>query len=331
MTPASSLTERYLDAALRGVPAKQRDDVARELRSSVADAVEDRVAAGEDPVAAETSVLEGLGDPTRFAAGISGRPLYLIGPDLFVEYRRLLALLLGIVVPIVGVVAAAVSLSEGGDWIGALVAGLVGALTVAVHLCFWVTLTFALIERADSARDARLEISKAAGRWTVDHLPAPESTRISAGEVVGEVLTTLLTIGAMFLLLGFSITGSSGESIPLLAPDIWSITIPILIAILASIAGVQVVVYLVGRWTMPLAIAFTVLEIAFAVPIIVLALTGQVINPAFAEEIGWPPLADGTGVVMLSIAAGVFLVTAYEIFDAWRRARRAAALDAVEA
>ena len=184
----------------------------------MADAVEDRVAAGEDPLAAEKAVLEGLGDPVRFAAGLTGRPLYLIGPDLFVEYRHLLVLLLGIVVPIVGVVAAAVDLGQGGDWISALVDGIVGALTVAVHICFWVTLTFALIERADAAREARLEISKAAGRWNVDMLPAPAATRIGAGEVVGEVLTTLLTIGALFLLQGFAITGSGGESIPFLAP-----------------------------------------------------------------------------------------------------------------
>jgi hypothetical protein len=326
MTPASSLTERYLDAALRGVPTRQRDDVARELRSSVADAIEDRVAAGEDPVAAETAVLEGLGEPTRFAAGITGRPLYLIGPDLFVEYRQLLVLLLSIVVPIVGVVAAAVNLSEGGDWVGMLVAGMVGALTVAVHMCFWVTLTFALIERVDSARDARLEISRAAGRWTVDHLPAPAATRIGPGEVVGEVLTALLSIGALILIQGFTITGSGGEQIAVLAPE-FSTIIPVLIALLASIAGVQVVVYLVGRWTMPLAGAYAVLTVALAAPGISLALAGLIINPAFAAEIGWPPLAEGTGVVMLSIAAGIFLVSAYEIFDAFRRARRAAALD----
>ncbi|MBA3852357.1 MAG: hypothetical protein H0X59_08335 [Chloroflexi bacterium] len=40
-----SLTERYLAAALRSIPDAQRADVDRELRSSIADAVEDRVAA----------------------------------------------------------------------------------------------------------------------------------------------------------------------------------------------------------------------------------------------------------------------------------------------
>ncbi len=100
----TNLTERYLAAALHGIPQAQRPDVERELRSSIADAVEDRVRGGEDQADAEKAVLEELGDPARLAAGIAGRPLYLIGPDLFVEYRRLLVLLLTIVLPIVGLV-----------------------------------------------------------------------------------------------------------------------------------------------------------------------------------------------------------------------------------
>ena len=67
-------TEQYLAAALRGIPEKKRADVERELRSSIADAVEDRVANGEDRDAAEKAVLEGLGDPARLAAGMTGTP-----------------------------------------------------------------------------------------------------------------------------------------------------------------------------------------------------------------------------------------------------------------
>jgi hypothetical protein len=82
------------------------------------------------------------------------------------------------------------------------------------------------------------------------------------------------------------------------------------------------VVYLVGRWTVPLVTAFAILESAFAVPVIVLALKGAIINPAFAEEIGWRPLAEGDGPAMLALAAGVLLVTAWEIISAVRRAIR---------
>ena len=85
----------------------------------------------------------------------------------------------------------------------------------------------------------------------------------------------------------------------------------------------QVLVYIVGRWTIPLAIGNAILQLAFAVPIVVLALNGTLINPAFAAEIGWPPLAESDGIVMLGVAAGVTLVTGWEIVDAFRRARRA--------
>ena len=320
----TQLTERYLAAAMRGIPEAQRTDVERELRSSIADALEDRVTAGEDRVAAEKAVLEGLGDPVRLAAGIAGRPLYLIGPDLFVEYRQLLVMLLTIVMPIVGVIQAAVALSGGDDLIGAVMAGVGGAWTVGIHIFFWVTITFAVVERFDAVREARDGISGTAGRWTVDRLPALPADRISASDAVGDLISTAVGIGGLLFLNGAVwFTDASGDPIPLLNPDLWSLLVPVLVAILAAQGALQIIVFLMGRWTMPLAAANAVLHLAFSLPVIVLALSGSLINPAFADALGWPPLADARGPVMLGLAAGALLVTAWEVYDAFRRARRA--------
>jgi hypothetical protein len=320
----TSLTERYLAAALRGIPEKKRTDVERELRSSIADAVEDRVGAGEERAGAEKAVLEGLGDPTRLAAGISGSRLYLIGPELFVEYRQLLLTLLVIIVPIVGIIQFGVAIWQGEDFLAALIAGAAGAWTVTLHLAFWVTLVFALVDRLDAARDAREEISGAEGRWTVDRLPALATGRVGAGETVGEVVTSLITIGFLVFLSSNSwVVDVAGESIPLFSPA-WTQWLPALIGVLVLIAGLQVIVFLVGRWTLLLASVFAVLELAFAIPVVVLAWTGTLINPAFAEAVGWPELAEGSGWVMILVALGVAAVTAWEIVDAFRRARRAA-------
>jgi len=320
----TELTERYLGAALRGIPEAQRTDVERELRSSIADALEDRVAGGEDEATAERSVLEGLGDPQRLAADIAGRPLWLIGPGLFVEYRQLLFLLLSIVMPIVGVVQAALALNAGEGLIGALLAGVGGAWTVGLHIFFWVTLTFVVVERVDATREAREAITGAAGRWTIDRLPAPAAGRMTAGETVGEVVTVLISIGGIVFLSGVSwFTDASGDVIPLFNPELWEFWMPVLIAVLASVAALHVVIFLMGRWTMPMAVMFAVLEAAFALPVIGLALSGSLINPAFADALGWPPLADGRGLVMLGLAASTLLVTAWEVFDGFRRARRA--------
>lgn len=320
----TQLTDRYLAAAIRGIPEAQRKDVERELRSSIADAVEDRVDGGEERAAAEKAVLEGLGDPVRLAAGIAGRPLYLIGPDLFVEYRQLLVMLLSIVMPIVGIIQVAVALAGGDDFIGAVMAGIGGAWTVGIHIFFWVTITFAVVERFDAVREARDGISGAGGRWTVDRLPALPADRISASDTVGEVITSALSIGGLLFLNGAVwFTDAAGDPIPLLNPDLWSLLIPFLIAILVALGALQIVTFLVGRWTVPLAAVNAVLQVAFSAPVIGLALTGSLFNPAFADALGWPPLADARGPVMLSIAAGTLLVTAWEIYDGFRRARRA--------
>src|SRR5262245_8394752 len=100
MTTTNTLTDRYVEATLRRVPAEKRPDIDKELRASIADAVDDRIEAGADRSEAEAAVLTELGDPARLAAGYADRPLYLIGPELFLDYVRFLRVLIITVVPI---------------------------------------------------------------------------------------------------------------------------------------------------------------------------------------------------------------------------------------
>ena len=326
----TSLTERYLAATLAGIPEGQRPDVERELRSSIADAVDDRVAAGEDLPSAEKAVLESLGDPARLASGISGRPLYLIGPELFPAYKHILVMLASVAVPIVGVVQVVLELGRGGSYAGALGEGIDGAISVGVQIAFWVTLAFALLERVDSATWERTDMRelrdglKVAKPWTVANLPdVPPSGRVGVAETVGEVVGLAISIGGLLLLRGVSSIVETGEvGVPLLQPDVVTFWSPALLAVLAALVGFEIVKFWMEGWNTPLAIAHAVLQVAFAGPVIALALTGSIINPAFANEIGWPPLAEGNGPVMLAIAGGALLATAWEIFDGFRRARR---------
>ena len=62
MTTAT-LTDRYVDAAMRTVPEAQRADLAAELRGSIDDQIEARLGEGEDQASAERAVLTDLGDP----------------------------------------------------------------------------------------------------------------------------------------------------------------------------------------------------------------------------------------------------------------------------
>ena len=319
----TSLTERYLAAALRGIPERQRPDVERELRSSIDDAIEDRLAAGEDGLAAETAVLEGLGDPSRLSAGLAGRPLHLIGPAFFLQWRQLVLTLLAIVVPIVAVVLAGLELSRDGGYADAIVAGLTGALATAIQIAFWVTAVFAVLERIDAVEVP--EIKAASGPWTVQSLPElPATGRTSVAETVGEIVTIVIAVGGLLFASSFAwYTDADGSTISLFSDTMNGFWLPVLIALYAALAGFQFVKHLVGRWTMPLAVTHGALQLAIGAIFVGLALSGMVINPAFAAEVGWPPLADGTGPVMVWASVGVTLVTVWEIWDGFRMARRA--------
>jgi len=293
----TSWTERYLAAALRSIPDPKRADLERELRSSIADAVEERVAAGEDRLAAERAVLEGLGDPAQLAAAYTGRPTYLIGPELFPLYRQFVPRLIAVVVPLAAVVMAAVELAGGGSYSDAIAAGISGAISVTIQIAFWATVTFVFLEWADSARKARTEIVSATGRWTLERLPDLSGARVTAKESVGEIVTVLITIGGLLFLRGLGTTDASGSEVPLFAPAFTDFWFPALLAVLAAMAVLHVMVFIVGRWTMALAVGHAALRVAFALPLIVLALNGTLVNPAFAAQIGWPSLAEATGSV----------------------------------
>jgi len=320
----TSLTDRYVAATLRGIPEKQRADVERELRSSIADAVEDRVANGEERVAAETAVLEELGNPTKLAAGMVGRPLYLIGPELFIAYRHILLLLLGIVVPIVGVVQAIVAISGDAGIGQAIGAGILAALSIAIQVAFWVTLAFAIVERVDPATWKDADLKELTAPWTIEHLPdLPSSGAVSVGETAGEIVTLGISIGGLLYLRDWSwVDNASGDPIPLFNPALWDFWFPVIIGVLVLQAVFQIVKLLIGRWTVGLAIVNAGLLSAVAIPFAVLALTGELINPAFADAIGWPQLAEGDSVAMLAVAAVSILVNGWEVVSGFRLARR---------
>lgn len=319
-------TERYLATVLRSIPEPKRTDVERELRSSIEDAIEERVAAGEERRAVERSVLEALGDPAQLAAAYTGRPTYLIGPELFPLYRKFVPRLIATLVPIAAIVMMVLKLAGGGDIADATAAGVSGAISTGINIAFWASLTFVFLEWAGPARQARAELIAATGRWTLERLPKVPDGRITVGETAGEIAAVLITIGILVFAATLSTTNASGVAVPLLAPGFASALLPILLVTL----GLRGIDYLrafnAGRWTRWLAVYHALVHIAFGLVVVVLALNGWILNPSFGETIGWPNLADGGGPVMLAVAMFTTLATGWEIVRIFLRARRGEAV-----
>lgn len=318
----TDLTDRYLGAALDGVPRAKRSDVERELRSSIADAIDDRTTAGEDPATAEVEVLEGLGDPGILASRLAGRVPWIVGPELYPAWRRLMVMLLPVALAIVGVVQAALAIADGSTVGEVILQTAGGVLMVAVQIVFWVTLVFAAWERVSSAEGIRKDLGISTGRWTVERLPVPASGRMSASDLVTELITDILCIVGLVVLAQVHVV-EDGVQVPLLAPGFQAVWVPVLVVTLLLQALLQVAVYARGRWTMRLAGVNAVIGIAFAAPVVVLALQGRIIDPAFGAAIGYPELGAANGITMIIVAISVALVTAWDILDAFRKARAA--------
>lgn len=305
----TDLVDRYVLTALRRVPEQQRTDIDRELRASIEDMVDARVDAGETREAAVTATLLELGDPDRLADRYADRPQHLIGPDLFPAWRRLVLLLLSIVLPIVVTVAVVVRLFDDpaiGPAIGTAVST---ALSVAVHIVFWTTAVFAVMERTGVTASLRRP-------WTPDDLPSYEPGFQTPAQLAGNLVWPVLLIVALVL------QQFTFGDVPTLDPANWSFWWPYVIVVLLLECVYAVWLFRRSAWSHTVTVVNAVLQVLFAVPVLWLASTDRFFNPEFLAGQDWGSVDAGrwlTGIVVVS----VLVAAVWDIAEVAIRAERA--------
>jgi hypothetical protein len=317
----TSLTDRYVHVTVRLLDDTQRGDVEQELRGTIADMVDARLDAGAagSRDEAERAVLTELGDPVRLAAGYSGRPLHLIGPAVYPEWRRLVTVLLSTVVPLAATAHLLVRLltdavdTEGIGPVAASTAGV--AMTTALHVAFWTTLAFAVVERSGASL----------GPWDPEALPDLDESRTvtRADTVASVVLSVLVAAAIVWQQTSSPVEGAGGDAVPVLDPALWSGWIPALLVVLALDVVVALAVFRAGRWTRRLAVTQAVLDLAFALPLLVLLQRDQLFDPRFLDALvagGW---AEASRDLTATMTAGVLVVLGWQLVDAVRRVRAA--------
>ncbi len=324
-----TLTERYISAVTRRLPAAVQDDVRDELAASVADEIEARLEQGEAPGDAERAVLTALGDPDALAAGYADRPLQLIGPRYYLAWWRLLKLLLWIVPAcVLGAVILAKLIEDApvGEIVGAAAAATVGSI---VHVAFWTTVVFAVLDRTGA--DATVG-------WDLDSLPEPQEIGAGRGDLIGSLVFLGIAaaavlwdrfIGIVFFAdegvdVGVGL-GSQTTAVPLLDPQLWPWWMGGVLLVIAAEAVLAIVVYARRGWSPVLAAANTVLAVVIAAAAVYLLVTDQVLNPVFSahmiDQLGVPAevgriLAIITGISFVGVAV-------WDIIDGWLKAIRA--------
>lgn len=303
----SELTDRYVGATLRSIPAHQRDDIEAELRASIGDAIEAGLAQGQDEAHVEKEVLMELGDPDRLAANYAGRPGYLIGPDHFFAYRRLLSVLLITVTPIVMAVVAIGQVIAGGG-VGDVVTATLGTvLSLVVHIAFWTTLAFYFVGREAAPGT----------EWSLSDLPSHSSAgSIKLSDTIAAVVFLVIAIAMIFVSRELSpVTALDGRVLPIFAESMWDFWFPFLVSVLGVEIVFEIVKYRVGRWTWGLASFNLALNALVAVPLVYLIVTDRLFNPDFLAAL--PEALSG---LEWWIAAGVVIVALIDVVQAFRKA-----------
>ena len=280
----TSLTDRYVAATVRHVGGKHRGEIERELRAAIADDVEARVELGEEPGRAELAALTELGDPAHLATRYADRATVLIGPRTYPTYKRFLGFACVTVLPVVYLINSVVYWARGEN-AGTAIFGPIGVtLNVAVYLLVGVTLLFFAADRVAADHDA-----DEGEKWTPEQLPFADLgqqttwSELIAGSVFGVAL-----IVAIFVQRSIPATGADGVRAPVLDPGLFGFWAYYFVALVVLAIALAVVNLRLAKWTVPTAVAGSVLAVAAAVPLIGLFWQSKVINRA---------LDHGTGVL----------------------------------
>ena len=310
----ATLTERYIEATVRRLPATAQDDVRRELEASIADAVEARIEQGESPAEAEHAALTELGDPAVLASGFADRPLHLIGPRFYLSWMRLMKILLWTLPPLAAV-GGAIGHAVTGVGFGTVFAeAIVLAISVAVHTAFWTTLIFAVIERTGAELPSM---------WTVDQLPEVPEKEGGWTDAIASLVFLALATGAFIWDALRGVVYAGDEWISVLGSGLWPWWMTALFAIMAAEAVFVVLRALRGRWTVGFAIGRTVLAGLFVSWTATVLGRDLLLNPEVVALLAERNVGgDVVAILAILLAASVAAGAVWSIIVAWSGARR---------
>ena len=328
-----NLIDLYIQEVAKRLPEKNREDITLELRSTIDDMLPEDY--NEEDV---KSVLEKLGSPVSLANGYLDRPMHLIGPRYFDVYTTLLKM----IIPIAAVIALISMVAE--NFIGysgdqavlnvilqLIGKGIGGIFEVGLHVFFWLTLVFVILERTD--KDKGIEpLTTSLKKWTPDDLKnisyIPKKKAISKFEVFAGLMWTAVWATLYFYanhLVGVYNGTANGLKFvsPTFNQDVLLQYWPIVVIMIVFEICISLYKLVQGQWTQRLAIGNAILQIAGTIVFIVIVVNPHVFNAGFITYLANAFTISSEEFKMWLIGGGIFfymLSAAINIFDGFRKA-----------
>ncbi|MFJ7928710.1 HAAS signaling domain-containing protein [Peribacillus sp. NPDC096622] len=325
------LIELYIQEVTRRLPEKNRADIALELQSTIEDMLP------EDHTEQEVkAVLLKLGDPVTLASGYRDRPMHLIGPRYYDVYISLLKMILPIaaVISLIALVGDNPFRDTGNTVMEAILKiigkGISGIISTGIQVFFWLTLSFAIVERLDTSKD-QSPLTKDLKPWTPENLKdIPNISKKKAVPMI-EVFASLLGL-SVFAALYFNAANLLGVyekrngSLIFVTPSFnqdvlnsyW------LLVSCIVIIGVLIAIYklFLRRWTLKLALFHAIYQLLSTLTFIIIISNPDLLNQEFLayqrtlfsidewkDSIYW-------GLILISI-----FFAAYDSYQGFRKAK----------
>lgn len=303
---APELIERYVREVARRLPAKQRADVVRELRSSLLDALDDRFGPGATWAQAAILLREN-GSPKQVAASYRPEDGYLIGPEWYPAFSLVLRIVLAAFSGALVLASALAVVTRPASEVGGILLGLVNGIVHGGLIAFAIVVgIFHLLQRTEKP-----PIELGDGWDPVELPPATECDAAGRGEAIAGVIAPPVFLAVLYLFRNVIGIWMPGARQPLLN-DIFLAHLPWIAA--ALLAGMPINAWLVWRhrwsWitrTARLAVDLFAVWVLYRIAADVNAARGELVGAGLDERV-----ADSIGWMAWSIPAFVGLVILIE-------------------
>ena len=287
-----SLIERYILAVTERLPEDMRNDVAEELRSNIEDMLPDNTDDNEI-----RKLLEKFGNPQKLAQDYYPTKRYLIGPSLYDSYLSVLKTVVTIAISVLvcitildWVLKGPHTASEIDTWKTLFENVVDTIISGGLQAAFWVTIIFAILERS-GVNEGQLPFAK--NKWSIDDLPTePLSKKAEirrSGPLVSMFLTILFISVLYFkpqVIAVYTTISGTREVTPLF--NIASLQIYYVPLLAVALVKLFVIIWQLvqRRWTVPLAIANTIQNLASCLMLMFIINDRQLFNQATFEQMG---------------------------------------------
>lgn len=285
MKNGADLTERYLYAVIKRLPAAQRADIEKELSGLIEDMLSDRTGDGEAIQKDVEAVLIELGKPAELAAKYRGSKDYLIGPDYFSLYIMVLKIVLAAVsggltiALLVGFIAGerANIVASFGNYFSSLISALFQAFG-------WVTVIFAIMQKYNA------KIDEEDKTWNPKELPeVPEKkARIKKSEPIAGIVFTVLALllfNTVPGIIGVFWFGEAQAYIPVFDMPVFTRMLPLINVVFALSILKEVVRLVIEKYNLKLAAAVTVVNVVSLMIVLYVFSSPAIWNAEFITQL----------------------------------------------